>query len=903
MLKTEAIKSFLLSTGNLHLTKLYSYDMEVQVNVARDGGKRTGGKWQGRRWTGWTDGSVVWKSFRVPFNADSNPNYVDKEINFSLAKHAEAIGMTGWDWKNKKSLWVGFDFDSVVNHESCGLTETELNNIKALVMSTPWVTLVKSTSGKGLHLYVHLEPVTTNNHTEHAALARSILSLLSAEVGHNLNNDVDICGGVLWVYHRKQQGTDGLSLLKEGTKLPLNKIPSNWKDHIDVTSKKRRKILKKKDTEKFENLTASLCETKLAEEHKRLLKWFCDKDKITKQGGHSEEVGLFGDWWWDSDYNMLVCHTLDLVKAHRELNMTGFFHTNSSGSSTQNCFCFPTQGGGWVIRRHGIGTKEHISWEVDPSGWTRTSLNEQPDMEACVRTNKGVENSKGEFVFQDIKSGEEALRNYGISDLEIPEALHWGKRQFYIKEKSDSKILVSMDAFEQDDDEKMNSINFLKNKNRWERVIHKTKPKKEIQAPDYLIRHLISKGAEAGWYIKINGEWISHSKGNVSTVLTSYVTSRDIDVVMGKALLNPWFLVNEPFYPEYPGNRKWNRDATSLSTEPRQGPCESWLSILRHCGSYLDDYVTEDSWCIENGIDSGADYLACWIANMLKNPKEPLPYLFFVGGQNTGKSTLHEALRLLFKNGKGYVRADNALTSKSNFNGELEGSILNVVEETNLTKNREAANRIKDWVTGKTISIRHLYQTSFDVDNTGHWIQCANDISYCPILPGDTRVLVIRVNELRSEIPKATLFRQLEEEKSAFLHYVLSIEIPEPEGRLAMPCLSTSDKQDIESYNSSPLERFISENLFKKKGHTIDFDDFYNKFLLYLSPEERMQWSIQKVGREYPKSYPYCKGRFGDSNKMTLGNVSFDPKSEDLDFEFCFNPHNKRIIKKGASNE
>ena len=889
MLKTEAVKTFLLSTGNLHLTSLYNEDMEVQVNVAKDNGYKTGGTWLGKKWKGWTDGTTVWKSFRIPFSADYNPNYTDTELKFNLASHAEAIGMTGWDWKNKKSRWVGFDFDSIVNHKQAGLEESELEEIKNLVSDIPWVTLLKSTSGEGLHIYIHLEPVATETHTEHAALARAILSLLSAEVGCNLNNSVDICGGILWVYHRKQQGTEGFSLLKEGNLLPTSLIPKNWKDHLEVTSRKRPKVKRKKDAEKFESLFASVSEIKLEDHHKKLLKWFCVSDKEGK---------LFGDWWWDSDYNMLVCHTLDLVKAHKDLNMIGFFHTSSSGSSEQNCFCFPSLGGGWVVRRHGIGTKEHLSWSVDPTGWTRCTLNEKPDIEACAKVNKGIESAKGEFVFPDCKSGLAALENYGVTELNIPEAVSWSKRKFYIKHKSDDKLLVSLDAFDQDDEEAMGDCGFLKVKKRWESVIYHHKPDKEVQAPDYLIRHLVSKDSEAGWFIRINNSWISHSKSNVSTVLTSQMSNKDIDQAMGKALLNPWFLVNKPFEPEYIGGRQWNREAASFSVQPEEGTYDTWLSVLEHCGSSLDAYVEKDSWCLDNGVETGSDYLAYWIANMFQRPNEPLPYLFFVGEENTGKSTLHEGLKTLFKKGKGYVRADQALTSKGNFNGELEGAVLCVVEETNLTQNKEANNRLKDWVTGKTISIRPMYVSPFDIDNTTHWIQCANDASYCTVMPGDTRIVVIHVNAIESEIPKILFLKKLEDERAAFLNYILNIDLPAPAGRLAIPCLSTSDKEELESYNSSSLERFMKESVFVRKGNLVYFDDFYQAFQDWLPGEERHNWTVARVSREYPKSKPYCKGRYGDLNRTALGNISFNKDDEDLESDFTFNPSNKRIVRK-----
>ena len=99
--KTESIKTFLTAASRPDLAALYNAGMECQVNVAQDGGERVDGEYKGRRWVGWTDGATMWKPFRIPWNAMSKPEFNDSEIKWDLAQHAEGIGMTGWDWKNR----------------------------------------------------------------------------------------------------------------------------------------------------------------------------------------------------------------------------------------------------------------------------------------------------------------------------------------------------------------------------------------------------------------------------------------------------------------------------------------------------------------------------------------------------------------------------------------------------------------------------------------------------------------------------------------------------------------------------------------------------------------------------------------------------------------------------------
>ena len=624
--KTEAINAFLHNRTHKDLANLYSHNMECQVNVAQDGGERIEGDFKGRKWHGWTDSLTTWKSFRIPYKAYSDPEYTDAEIKFDLAEHAEAIGMTGWDWKNRCSKWVAYDFDALMGHSdkhTGKLTNEELDAVREAAFNIEWVTVRKSTSGKGLHIYVYLNDAPTANHNEHAALARSILGKMSAITGFSFESKVDICGQNMWVWHRKMAGTDGLRLLKSG--IPLTEIPPNWKDHVKVITGTRRKNLPQEIeanglTDIFEELSGQRLRIPLDDEHKKLIAFLKDND-------------LF--WWWDQDHHMLVTHTINLKAAHRELGLKGFFDTNSDGKNLdeQNCFAHPLRRGGWVIRRYSFGVQEHESWSQDGQGWTRTFLNMEPDLANASRAFGGLEDPRGGFVFREAEIAAKATDLLGVK-LIVPNII--ATRETVLKEHRDGRLIIEIERKDQDRADDMTG--WLPDKDKWKRIYNKqiaTPTEPETANYDDMVRHLVTEsGDDYGWMIKSDGIWRSEPLVHLRVALASMgLSNKDVTSVLGSSIFKCWKVVNKPFQPEYPGEREWNRNAAQFRFLPSKDlenlQYKTWMKLLDHCGSGLNEVVKTNPWCKANGILRGGEYLKCWISSLFKEPMEPLPYLFF----------------------------------------------------------------------------------------------------------------------------------------------------------------------------------------------------------------------------------------------------------------------------------
>ena len=879
--KTQSIKAFLTAMAPSDLAELYHHNMECQVNVAQDGGHPIQGEYAGRQWKGWSDGIQEWKPFRIPFNASKEPEYNDGPITWDLAAHAEGIGMTGWDWVSKASRWVAYDFDAIVGHSSKHakkLTQVELDAVHQALVEIPWVTIRKSTSGRGLHVYVFIEPALFHQdkimtHTEHAALARAILSRLSALAGCDFQAKVDTCGGNMWVWHRKMKGTDGLTLVKKAT-CTLSELPLNWRDHVKVVSGRSKRThpagivnTKAQDSDAlFEELTGQRARIPLDEGHKALLEFLQEKDYM---------------WTWDSDHHMLITHTWYLGQAQELLNMRGVFKTLAKGEHAKtdmNCFLFPIKDGAWVVRRYSQGCQEAETWTQDGQGWTRCYLNRDVDIETAARASSGVELPKGGYSFKYASEVIDAIKLLG-THVEIPaKAIH---RTAEIKEHKDGRLIVSIP---QEPHDGQDFQGWHLDKNKWTRIFNIRKvsnSEPEISDYDNIIRHCVtSTGSDYGWCVHSEGTWRDEPLAHVKFALSSLnIGGSEINNILGNSVFKPWTYVNLPFQPEYPGNRQWNREAPQFSVTKKEGDdlhYPTWKKMLEHIGAGLDQAIKNHPWCQVNGVATGADYLKCWIASLCQAPTQPLPYLFLHGPQNSGKSILHEALDLLLT--KGVVRADYALTSKSNFNGELKNAILCIVEETSLKDNSSAYNKIKDWVTSQNLAIRDLYQTTYTVPNTTHWIQCNNHHDACPIFQGDTRITMIFVDAIdpTQMIIKKDMLALLKKEAPDFLAALFKMELPPSNDRLNIPVIQTEDKRVVENLNRGLLEEFLEEKCHYVKGSIMSFADFYDKFSAWIPQEEIHNWSNKKVAKALPPKFP--KGRLASkANIVAVGNISFEP--------------------------
>jgi hypothetical protein len=897
---SQAIKDFLDKNTWPDLATLYNSAMECQVNVAQDGGELISREYKGKNWREYTDGIQIWKPKRIPLNSMTVPENNDDIIRFDLALHVEGIGMTGFDFLAKRARHVAFDFDAILGHSeghSKKLTPAELAEIREKVSTVEWVTLRKSTGGNGLHVYVHLDfEEEINNHNEHAAVGRAILSQLSAIAGFDFESKVDVNSGNMWIWHRKMilpDGTrnpNGLALIKQGTR--LKDVPKDWRDHLDVVSGRRKRAIPffvkdeadpQKAYDEFEELSNQRPKVPLDKDHKRLLDWIQNKSP--------------GGSWWREDHHMLVTHTFTLKQAHAELGLRGPFDTVAQGEqygADWNAFAFPMINGSWTIRRYTRGCAEAPTWEQDGQGFTRCFLNKVPDFKLACKLNGGIEKPNGGFVFPAAHKALDTAKMLG-SPLTLPDRMH--HRSAVLKQHKDKRLIIELPKDTTDTGDGMEGYDGTGK--TWNRIfdakVETTQSHIDTLNLDKVVRHIVNEGGrDEGWVVKSDGEWRDEPLEHVKLILKGHFGYKpnEMEQILGTGAIGPYKLVNRPFDVEYPPGRLWNRRGAKLAFEPSQNIDDlkfpTWQRIMTHLGTGLDPFIKINPWAKANGVISGADYLIIWVAALFQEPYQRLPYLFFFSeDQNTGKSTYHEAISLLMEGDppRGYMKVNEALKAASQFNAELQHALLCVVEELDLNPKRSDAqvsyNRIKELVTANSISIHEKRQTPCMVKNTTHWIQASNNRSACPIFKNDSRITMIRVEPIDDidMIPKFKLMEMLLKEGPDFLAHILRLEIPPSGDRLLVPVIETEDKRSVQSANATVVEQFIKETCHIVDGEMIVWSEFYDTFLHWMEPADCERWTKRYTGTHLPDYHP--RGRRRTDNQYCIANLSWKARDPD----------------------
>lgn len=884
MQRTQAIKEFLAKNCSKHIAGLYHAGMEVQVNVQSFGlEKKQTTLDNGKKWSFFEDGRSRWWDIRIPHNSKLGPPEYDleKDMPYALGKYADGICLTGWNFGELETNWVAFDLDSVRNHAGCGVEDDELERIVEALKAIPWVTIWRSKSGHGYHFIVFLRnSPRVKNHTEHAAIAKAILNHLAAITGISLSASMDACGTTHFIWHQNT-GERGFELIQMGE--PLDEVPNGWQALLEQRLNKRRAPMSVKNVEAFDKVDAMNTRVALDYKHRQVIH-------------ELERLGAM--WWWDADNWLLVCHTTDLAKIHASLELKGNFSTASSHSTDQNCFMFPMANGSWIIRRYGK-VNESEDWE-QLNEWAVIYFNRVPAItEVLNKLKAGRDRGKWLLTREHFTKL--------ISTYKIPGTSPFEGRQHKLTTADDTFIVKV--RVEDGDDEKDTS-DWTRDNNYWTfdsrfEVANYTQNTNTNDVIRYAHDPIKEKYNQYIWN-QPTKTWRGSSESNCRNILAKDgIVGPAAAAVLGDLTHAAPHLIKIPFAPEY-HNGGWNKYGATLAFTPNfqgNGFAPTWDSIFTHLGKRLTPLVEKNQWCKEHGIRTGGQWLKYWTAFMLREPwrKEPMVFLYSPE-QNTGKSTLKDALRLLMHNG--HVDCAAALSrvqgNSTAFAGELVGMVLGYVEEKNLGGSKALYDHLKGLITDEEMSIEPKGGTPVLVKNYLHIIHTAQSAERAAVGTGDTRIQMIEVEPLGDKYVDSTTFKErLIEEAPDFMAEMMSLPLPERNiQRFTLPILTDSDKEVLMVSREEDIDAFLRELCHDVPGAKEKLSELYEAYTVWLARNNVMKKPTQRHFKALLASARYPVGKHGGA--QCVGNITLDPKEKTHDQEFVQND-NRLVMKKVIS--
>ena len=776
----------------------------------------------------WTDGSETWSNHRWPHKAGTNPKYNDRQLTFSPGTHIKRFGSTWWDFRKKRSIAVALDIDLEGEHaeSTTTVTSAKLEELVDMLQTLDYITLVRSSGGCGVHIYSFFDKTdlpVSENHNEHAQVAKALVSKISADLGYNLIQHMDAVGVVFWLWScDSPEEHRGYQLIQEQTRSLGSKDLKEYMN-IDLAGPNQKiKVTGYTDSgDKVENVEngGGYKTYPLEPAHSAVLK-------------ELEDMGF--SFIWQPSHNMAHTHTVaikllceKLAKEGRPL--AGVFTTVSGGTdkTKPNCYMTPRPGGVFQVKRFGTSTAETPLWN-NRDGDTWCYLNQETPVLPVLKKFASVyDGNKLTFEPSALELAMKAFNKTmgkSIDSIFVP---------ITVRLRKDGTMLAQFKG-------EGNFDGWARTKEGFQRelpIIHMESDfvKSLLDDADQIVRHMLTPDHDPyGWSIKSNDRWVVYKTFEPIACIVTKLFGKDASSVRAEMLVNPWILHHHPFGKEYPGGRLWNKAAPQLSIEPASvpGPHPHWDLVMDHLGNSLDSTVAVTPWCQQWGVHTGADYLRVWIAALIRDPMESLPYLFFYGPQNSGKSSFHESIARLFT--CGVASASTALSSGGGYNAEIANAVLGFVEEKDLSVVKDTAYaRIKEWIMARTMLIHPKGHTPYQQPNTLHMIQLANRPTSCPMEDGDTRITAILVNALQSPIPRKAMEAALESEKANFLRTILTLNMPESPTRLRVPMLATEHKHALEEMHQTPFESFCSDFLHPCPGQWVKFTDLYKEYEKY----------------------------------------------------------------------
>lgn len=226
-----------------------------------------------------------------------------------------------------------------------------------------------------------------------------------------------------------------------------------------------------------------------------------------------------------------------------------------------------------------------------------------------------------------------------------------------------------------------------------------------------------------------------------------------------------------------------------------------------------------------------------WLAYIVQTKRRISWMPLIQGAQGDGKTFFAEMLKMILGWDNVHIVPGEAFEER--YNHFMEGALLVFVEEVRLHGNNryEALNRMKPWITNRTIGIRAMHRGSYEIVNTASLMASTNHKDALPVGENDTRYFPIfsrwqtkkAIDSFRRLHPDyyVDLYGALDH-PGALLKWLLEHEISEdfsaearaPESTARDEMIQLSEPEDVTAFNEALAEstrRDFSDSILDSK--------------------------------------------------------------------------------------
>jgi hypothetical protein len=143
---------------------------------------------------------------------------------------------------------------------------------------------------------------------------------------------------------------------------------------------------------------------------------------------------------------------------------------------------------------------------------------------------------------------------------------------------------------------------------------------------------------------------------------------------------------------------------------------------------------------------SNYDYLIRYVAHMLQRPEiKPGVMIVLLGGQGTGKGMFFQILQRIWQRTSLLVSDIQQVVGQ--FNAALERNFVILMDEALFSGDRKSQERMKSFVTEKTLQIEQKHQPSRTINSVHRFFASSNHRQFSHVEADDRRLLFLRVSD------------------------------------------------------------------------------------------------------------------------------------------------------------